>query len=137
MSILEGELIKKARKSKGLTQLQLAERVGLSHAPIHHLENGGESISLKNLRLIAKELDFEVIIKDRWISVQEDLPNDQSKVLAVICMEGKFYTPFSCDYSSDNGFHNYNMMEIERKKYKPFNHLVSHWQPLPKPPRNG
>ena len=65
MSVLEGHLIKTARKRKGLTQIDLAERVGLSHAPIHHLESGGESISLKNLRLIANELDLEVTISER------------------------------------------------------------------------
>jgi transcriptional regulator with XRE-family HTH domain len=65
MSVLEGDMIKKARKAKGLTQLQLCDRLGISHAPIYHLENGLESVSLKNLRLIAEELDLEVIIRPK------------------------------------------------------------------------
>lgn len=65
MTILEGHLIKTARKRKGLTQIDLADKVGLSHAPIHHLESGGESISLKNLRLIADQLDLVVTINEK------------------------------------------------------------------------
>jgi transcriptional regulator with XRE-family HTH domain len=65
MGIIEGRFIKDTRKKKGLTQLQLAEEVGISHAPIYHLENGSESISLKNLRLITDRLGLEVVIKDK------------------------------------------------------------------------
>jgi transcriptional regulator with XRE-family HTH domain len=65
MGIIEGRFIKTTRKKKGLTQLQLAEDIGMSHAPIYHLENGSEAISLKNLRLIAEALDLEVVIRHK------------------------------------------------------------------------
>jgi transcriptional regulator with XRE-family HTH domain len=65
MGIIEGRFIKDTRKKKGLTQLQLAEDIGMSHAPINHVENGGESISLKNLRLITDRLGLEVVIKSK------------------------------------------------------------------------
>jgi transcriptional regulator with XRE-family HTH domain len=65
MADLEGLMIKRKRKSKGLTQLQLSKKIGMSQAPIHHLENGKESISLSNLRAICHELGLEVIIKDK------------------------------------------------------------------------
>jgi len=44
MSIYEGLFIRKARKSAGYTQEQLAEKIGLSLAPINQVENGWESI---------------------------------------------------------------------------------------------
>jgi DNA-binding XRE family transcriptional regulator len=65
MGIIEGRFIKDRRKKMGLTQIQLANDLGLSHAPIYHLENGSESISLKNLRLITDRLGLEVVIKDK------------------------------------------------------------------------
>ena len=65
MSILEGRMIKDARKAHGFTQLDLAKEVGLSHAPIYDLENGKENISLKNLRLIADKIGLEVVIRDK------------------------------------------------------------------------
>lgn len=65
MSILEGRIFRDARKAKGLTQLELAKIVGLSHAPIYDLENGKENISLKNLRLIAAQVGLEVVIKEK------------------------------------------------------------------------
>jgi HTH-type transcriptional regulator/antitoxin HipB len=64
MADLEGLMIKRKRKSKGLTQAQLCKKIGLSQAPITHLENGKESISLSNLRAICQELGLEVIIKE-------------------------------------------------------------------------
>jgi transcriptional regulator with XRE-family HTH domain len=65
MGILEGHFIKERRKALGLTQLQLAEQLCISHAPIYHLENGKESISLKKLRQIADRLDLEVVIRKK------------------------------------------------------------------------
>jgi len=65
MAELEGLMIKKKRKQKGYTQQQLCQKIGLSHAPVHQLENGKESISLANLRTICHELGLEVIIKEK------------------------------------------------------------------------
>jgi len=41
----------------------LCKKIGLSHAPINHVENGLESISLLNLRKICEEIGLEVVIK--------------------------------------------------------------------------
>jgi len=72
MGILEADFIKKKRKKIGLTQLQLAEELNMSHAPIYHLENGLESISLKNLRLITDRLGLEVVIKEKDAKTTSD-----------------------------------------------------------------
>lgn len=65
MGILEGRLIKEARKAHGFTQLGLAKEIGLSHAPIHELEIGKENISLRNLRAIADKIGLEVVIREK------------------------------------------------------------------------
>lgn len=65
MSLEEGRLIRSARKKSGFTQLQLCEKLGLSHAPINQVENGWESISLHNLRSICDAIGLEVVIKEK------------------------------------------------------------------------
>jgi transcriptional regulator with XRE-family HTH domain len=63
MGILEGHFIKEQRKAKGITQLELAEQIGISHAPIYHLENGKESVSIKKARLILDAIGCELVIR--------------------------------------------------------------------------
>ena len=63
MSIYEGLFIRKARKLAGYTQEQLADKIGLSLAPINQVENGWESISLNRLRQICEAIGLEVVIK--------------------------------------------------------------------------
>jgi transcriptional regulator with XRE-family HTH domain len=65
MGILEGHLIKQRRKALGITQLELAEELGMSHAPIYHLENGKENISLKKLRLILDRIGMDLKFEDK------------------------------------------------------------------------
>jgi len=65
MSLEEGRLIRTARKKSGFTQLQLCEKLGLSHAPINQVENGWESISLFNLRMICDAIGLEVVIQEK------------------------------------------------------------------------
>ena len=65
MSLEEGRLIRQARKKSGYTQLELCKKLGLSHAPINQVENGWESISLFNLRMICEAVGLEVVIKEK------------------------------------------------------------------------
>lgn len=63
MSIYEGITIRKARKAAGFTQIQLCDKIGLSHAPLNQVENGNEAISLANLRKICEAIGLEVVIQ--------------------------------------------------------------------------
>ena len=63
MSLDEGRLIRKIRKNLNITQLDLAQKTGLSHQPINQFENGFESISVNNLRKICDAIGLEVIIR--------------------------------------------------------------------------
>lgn len=65
MSLQEGRLIRQARKRSGYTQLDLAEKIGISFQPINRIENGFESVSLHNLRLICEAIGLEVIIQNK------------------------------------------------------------------------
>jgi UDP-N-acetylglucosamine 1-carboxyvinyltransferase len=56
-----GALIRGARQGKGLTQSQLAERVGTSQSAINRIEQGGQNISLDLLSRISAALDSEIV----------------------------------------------------------------------------
>jgi len=68
MSIQEGVLIRQSRKKSGYTQLELCKKLGISHAPINQVENGWESISLSNLRLICDAVGLEVVIREKKVN---------------------------------------------------------------------
>lgn len=57
-----GELIRDLRKSRGMTQMQLAERVGVSYQQIQKYEKGGDTISAQRLKQISKALDVSMNI---------------------------------------------------------------------------
>lgn len=71
-----GRRIRKIRKEKGLTQVQLAEMVLVSGSSITRLEKGETMVSVFTLRAIAKVLDVPV----SWLLEEEGQsadPKDQ------------------------------------------------------------
>jgi len=67
MNILEfGEFIRTKRKERGLTQEELAKRVGISRPTLSKLENNLlTEISIITLDKILNELGYELDIKER------------------------------------------------------------------------
>jgi transcriptional regulator with XRE-family HTH domain len=55
-----GEMVKDARTAKGLTQLQLADKVGISQVQISRIEKGLNSPSIKTVKALAKALRIPV-----------------------------------------------------------------------------
>jgi DNA-binding XRE family transcriptional regulator len=55
-----GRHIQKVRKSKGVTQEQLAEKIGTSTPWIGHIETGRETPNLKMVQKIARALKVKV-----------------------------------------------------------------------------
>lgn len=51
--------IKDIRKQKGLTQQELADKLGLSQAQVARLESGSSDITLEQMRSFAKVLNCE------------------------------------------------------------------------------
>jgi transcriptional regulator with XRE-family HTH domain len=60
-----GEVIKKYRKERNLTQRELAEKAGLSVRAITEIERGERNGRPKTLEKIFNVLGIEVILKDR------------------------------------------------------------------------
>jgi UDP-N-acetylglucosamine 1-carboxyvinyltransferase len=56
-----GALIRGARKGRGFTQAQLAERVGTSQSAINRIEQGGQNLSLEMLTRISTALDQQIV----------------------------------------------------------------------------
>ena len=52
--------LKSARVAAGLTQKELAERIGVQQSHLSHVESGGRSLSMDTLRLAARVLGTSV-----------------------------------------------------------------------------
>jgi transcriptional regulator with XRE-family HTH domain len=66
-----GQIIKMARKNAGLTQLELAERMGIkANTSITYLENGKYQPSVEQLHRIAQALDITIdnLLPQEWLS---------------------------------------------------------------------
>jgi transcriptional regulator with XRE-family HTH domain len=55
-----GNVVRKARKAKDLTQLQLAKICGFNSAAVFMLEAGRQNMTLRNLMTVAAKLDLKV-----------------------------------------------------------------------------
>jgi len=55
-----GQIIREARRASGLSQMQLAEKVGLSYQQIQKYEKGKSEITVKRLYQIAEALEIPV-----------------------------------------------------------------------------
>lgn len=61
-----GRVIRDARKQAGLTQAELARRLGMSRATLSQLENGTiGDLGIRKLALIGDRLGLEVILRPR------------------------------------------------------------------------
>lgn len=55
-----GDRVRRFRRLRGLTQSELAERIGLDRKTVNRLEAGHYSTSLRNVYRLADALDTEV-----------------------------------------------------------------------------
>ena len=56
-----GRVIEGMRKEKGLTQSELATRIGTSQSAIHRIEKGDQNISLEMVKKVSKELGGQIL----------------------------------------------------------------------------
>src|SRR3546814_3893887 len=56
-----GNLIRDARKHRGLTQQQLADLLGTSQSAVNRIERGHQNLSLAMLARIGSALDSEIV----------------------------------------------------------------------------
>ena len=79
------EIIRELRKKKGLTQVELAEKVGISNVSLSNYERGAQMPDLITLAKIAVELDVST---DVLLGIQEEITEnemprtDEARILA-------------------------------------------------------
>ena len=56
-----GALVRDARRHRGLTQAQLAERLGTSQSAVARIEQGGQNLTLELLGRLSAALESELI----------------------------------------------------------------------------
>jgi HTH-type transcriptional regulator / antitoxin HipB len=61
------ELFRQRRKAKGLSQTELAAKLGVSQARVSAFENDMTGLTLERLIALTNLLDLEVVIRDRVI----------------------------------------------------------------------
>ncbi len=96
-----GAAIKKRRKELGLSQEQLAEKVGVSYQQIQRYENGSSMLNVENVQRMAKTLNIPVIFfftLNQTQDVAEPLPPYESR-------EEKLLLRHFRDLSSNAGKH--------------------------------
>lgn len=55
-----GQIVKEYRKAKGMSQMDLAEMIGVSYQQVQKYEKGTNRISIDRLKQIAKALDVPI-----------------------------------------------------------------------------
>ena len=59
------DILRQRRRSKGLSQTDLAFKLGLSQARVSAIESKPASLTLERLIALASLLDLEVVLRDR------------------------------------------------------------------------
>lgn len=78
-----GERIKKLRKEKGMTQKELAKKLGISASQIGNYENGYRNPKLSTVRKIAEALEVPVSKITGMIPEEDEAEKILSNILAI------------------------------------------------------
>ena len=75
-TIKTGELLRQAREQAGITQRELAERLGCTQPAISQAEAGGASLSIATLQRFADALgcDLQLAIVNRDVALNQGVP---------------------------------------------------------------
>jgi transcriptional regulator with XRE-family HTH domain len=75
-TIKTGELLRRAREKAGITQRELAERLGCTQPAISQVEAGGASLSVATLQRFADALgcDLQLTIVSRGVAFNQGVP---------------------------------------------------------------
>lgn len=84
-----GEVIREARKLKGVSLREMASRIGISHPYLSQLENGrNNNPSIEIILSLSRELDLSlsylVHLSGIDIGIKQDIPEDVMKVLKLL-----------------------------------------------------
>ncbi|HVI69765.1 MAG TPA: helix-turn-helix transcriptional regulator, partial [Magnetospirillaceae bacterium] len=56
-----GNFIQQTRVQRGMTQTELAKRIGTSQSAINRIENGGQNLSMEMLARISEALHSQIV----------------------------------------------------------------------------
>lgn len=68
-----GAALRRFRKDRALTQVQLAQRTGLRQGTISQVENGLETIKLRTAMELIRALDLELVVQPRTKGSPKDI----------------------------------------------------------------
>ena len=68
-----GAIVRRERRARGLTQRQLADKVGLRQATVSKLEKGEPATQLRTLLDVLAALNLELIVGDRGKASKDDI----------------------------------------------------------------
>lgn len=70
-----GPLLRSLRVQQGISQKDLAARLGVTPPSLSHLEDDASNASIRRIMRVLAELDMELVVqpRERW-SVQEESP---------------------------------------------------------------
>lgn len=84
--VLTGKLIKKFRQQKGLSQMALAELLGISYQQVQKYESGKSSITIERLLEIAEALDIPL---SRFFPSEKELLSEEESPYGELTEEEK------------------------------------------------
>jgi HTH-type transcriptional regulator/antitoxin HipB len=68
-----GNALRRFRRERLLTQIQLAKRTGLRQGTISQVENGLETVKLNTVMDLLRALDLEIVLQPRTKGSQKDI----------------------------------------------------------------
>ena len=96
--------IKEIRKSKGITQKELAARLGVVPSAVSQFENSDNNIKIETLEKIAKALDCSIVDLIDKSDYENAAPADKRKVLDIAFDEAKTQANKAYDVSNIAGY---------------------------------
>lgn len=86
-----GTLIRQIRKSSGMTQMELAEKMGLTYQQVQKYEKGASELTIKRLRQLADALNVppSTFIKNTADEADfKEMPSDDNEIKCLMLFRG-------------------------------------------------
>jgi transcriptional regulator with XRE-family HTH domain len=80
----DGSIIRQARVAQGLTQVELARRMGITQPSVARMEAAGDAITLATLRRALRALGRSLVVQ---VGAAESSSVDESQLLELIRLE--------------------------------------------------
>lgn len=65
-------LMARLRRRRGITQLSLAARIGVSRTAVSHIERGNHALSVESLMRTLDALGYELIVVPKQVAITTD-----------------------------------------------------------------